>query len=60
MKVGDLCKVITKMTHHPCQHGNMVILMRAVDCAWEDYWETISTTTGKMRHYKVKDLVVIA
>ena len=58
MKKGDLCKVVKKLTHQPCQYGNMVVLMSAIS-SWENYWVTINLTTGNKHHHVEGDLEVI-
>ena len=60
MKVGDLCKVIRKDTHHPCQFENYVILLNPLPhWNWPKqivFWEALNIRTGKLHHHNTEDL----
>ena len=65
MKVGDLCKVIKKRTHKPCQYGQHVVLLKALnplDISPHEviFWETLNQTTGKWHHHHKDDLEVVS
>jgi len=64
MKAGDLCKVIKKGTHRPCQYGQHVVILKPINPlnAVMDapiWWEVLNQTTGKWHHHHKDDLEVI-
>jgi hypothetical protein len=62
MKIGDLCKVIKKNTHKPCQYGDHVVIARSLglgEYTGTEHWAVYNITTGQSRHFKCTDLEVI-
>ena len=64
MKAGDLCKVIKRHTHRPCQYGHYVIILGPLnpqnkvlkDPKW---FEAINQTTGKWHHHHRDSLELV-
>ena len=67
MKAGDLCKVIKRHTHRPCQYGHYVIILGPLnqqalgaDGLKDPKWfEAINQTTGKWHHHHIDDLELV-
>jgi hypothetical protein len=62
MKIGDLCKVIKKNTHKPCQYGDYVVILKPLGKTWRsktEYWAVHNVATGQDRHFKRTDLEVV-
>ena len=59
MKAGDLCRVIKKGTHRPCQYGQYVIVLSAGHHRLKNWLSVINQTTGKWHHHHKDDLEVV-
>lgn len=61
MKAGDLCRVIKKGTHRPCQYGQHVVILRPLTLMGSSsiYYVALNQTTGKWHHHHKNDLEVI-
>ena len=57
MKVGDLCRVIKKATHSPCQKDELVLITGKLGSV---YFEAFNTSRQASHHYSMDDLEVIS
>ena len=61
MKAGDLCRVIKKDTHSPCQYGQHVIVLGPLNPLKNktNWLSVINQDTGKWHHHHKDDLEVV-
>ena len=63
MKVGDLCKVISSVTHVTSQEGDLVMITKdQSNSKWEEslYIEGINLKTLAFHHYTTSELEIVS
>tara|TARA_R100001015_G_C4598358_1_gene153451 strand:- start:784 stop:966 length:183 start_codon:yes stop_codon:yes gene_type:complete len=50
MKIGTLCKVTSKVSHHPSQYGHLVVVLSGLSGS-DTVVEGKNLNTGKTHHY---------